>query len=281
MNANFIRLAFQPAVLMVVALSVNSCGKNPVAPSITEPATVEKTPVTATQAQRVAEVTGRGFAGTTSLEFARSLFFPARRAGAGTAPTARPARTGGLTATHDVFTDVFNYEAEPFDALGRAVSWETTDWNLIHRVVMRWSMTREWVSATDSSSFRGSATGRYDVSGLTPESPELLLSGTANDALSYRLLLENADLAGRADGQASFSDLRLSKGGRSYPLAGSQTIVTNQHGMVLANGERTSDDFAANVVIAFNGTRWATLTVDGLYRFRLDLDTGVVESPPA
>ncbi len=104
----------------------------------------------------------------------------------------------------------------------------------------------------------------------------------AGDTLDYRVLWQDVDVSGHANWQIEVLDLRWAKDWavQAYPPAGRETIITDQHGAVLANGKRTTEDLSTNLVIAFNGTRWADLTVEGRYHFTLDLDTGDVEALP-
>jgi hypothetical protein len=260
------------ALLMV--LTASGCGKKstPTSP------TTDNHNLDIEQAQQIATTVGSEFQGMEILQSLGGLFEMAGpSAGTQRARNARPARAGRMTQDNGDGT----YEIVAYNAAGQEVPWETTPYDQIQRVVVNWNIQWDWTSDSGPSFSRGHALGSYDVSGFLPSATELVISGAARDSMKYRFTGDGYDLNGDAIWVEGVEALRWSKDTETnpYPLSGRESIFVDQNWTYTSAQANSADHQKANVVITFNGTQWADLTVDDRYHFKLDLSTGQVSQP--
>jgi len=263
-----------PATCLALFLACG-CGKNPTAPTVVPG---EKT-LTDVQAREVAQSVGQTYAGASALDFARALFLPAHKPALNGLSSDRPARAARLTAEGDDFA----YEIDAFDAQGNPVPWETTDWSLIERVVMRWNLAWDVPPDAQGSFSHGHFRGTYDITGLSPAASELRFSGSAADTLAYRFVWTGYDVSAHATWDEHDDRVRWSKDyvSNPYPLSGTETFRVDQHGVAIVGSDRETEDLTADVQLTFNGGVWADLTIDHRFNYKLNLDTGEVVSAGA
>lgn len=225
-------------------------------------------------AEKVATAVSGSFLGVTPMESTRLLLPRAPGPDALTASSVpRANRVGSLTGDDSFFI----YEIEAFDTAGNPVPWESSQWEIIDRVRVIWRFHLDWADSAGPSYMRLGSSGEYDVRGVQQAAPEYVFSGASRDTSDYRMVIPDVDIEGRCTWLAGSQAVRWSKAwDRPYPLGGRQHYDVDLEWIVRSNQGDQRDHVKASVVIEYDGTRFATMTVDGQYRFRLDLETGTV-----
>ena len=169
------------------------------------------------------------------------------------------------------------------------IALERTFFDVDGNALQRWGMSA--VRVVIGSWVRGSVTGvRYqatlgrtgtlDVRRLTAPADTLVLDGTATDTTDARYTslddLRTVDVHVLATRVLAGVRALKNRNVNPWPLSG--TATWNLSVDKYANGPRGGIEvhYDAVVVVEFDGTRYADVTVNGRYRYRMDLQTGGV-----
>jgi hypothetical protein len=121
--------------------------------------------------------------------------------------------------------------------------------------------------------------GQLRVGGLFALRPEATLEGAWADTLDSRFTALQAAVTrtfyARVLTVANGVTI-VKSGGTGYPATG--TIVWTIHAQRTHDGNRADVEktLDAVVTLTFNGTRYPTVTVNGVWSYKLDLDTGII-----
>jgi hypothetical protein len=265
LKARFTSYAF---ALLLAAPLLAGCGKK-----ITEPEIHE---LSAQEALTLAQRAGEGFKDQGVLERSRALLAPIGR-------TASPLKGTGRVPTEGVQSDsvnTFSYEIQAWDASGRPVDWATAPFESIARLRLAWEYRWNWSSPEWYT--RGHSKGAFDVTGLMPSSEVMTWNGSEQNSSEYRWVLPPQEYWGHGIWAVAYQDLVWSKDYLApYPLGGRVSMQMDESWTIREGASDDTQAYREDVMVTFNGTRYAELVVDGRFRFRLDLETGEVEEQPA
>ncbi|HTR96827.1 MAG TPA: hypothetical protein VMH61_02905 [Candidatus Acidoferrales bacterium] len=134
------------------------------------------------------------------------------------------------------------------------------------------------VSGTSfSASFGGY--GLLDVNGVAAAQDTLLTQATHADTLQSAFTsLSGVSRQFYCQQSSNWVDVRQLKpvSSNPWPLSGTATFQVDADRLRSSNRGDVEAHLAATVVVTFNGTRYPTVSVDGKYRYQLDLMTGAV-----
>ena len=259
------RLVNQAAAsLLMLATLIAGCSK----PNVP----VEETHVTREVADSLANVAARQVADEAPLQWFRAMIL----APVGAAPNAgkhspRAARRGAVA---DDSTSYY-YEITCYGLDGRPADWTTTPYDSIERILIDWEfyVNVDYQDVGWSWHSHWHSKGKFDLRGFSSQSAEFQCDGASRD--SADVAWADAATAARESGRWLI-DYRAIRWGKDflqhpYPLSGSLGLDMEEHWR--ATGEQPRD-VNVRVAINFNGTRYAVMVVDGIYRYHLDLDTG-------
>lgn len=200
--------------------------------------------------------------------------------GAPGATSAPPLATGARGATADTtFTAGFVTWT-----LGRtfynAVGAEQPDYNPL--TTTRMDVTARGVgnvaTATDTASFGSAAL--LQLRGLAAAQDTLVSDGARHDTLltSFWAPVRQARVYTYVEGAEALANVRQLKpiDQNPWPLSGTATWTLGVDRLATSDRGSVQRHYACTVVVTFNGTRWVTATVDGVFHYTLDLQTGQV-----
>ena len=120
--------------------------------------------------------------------------------------------------------------------------------------------------------------GQLRVGGLFALRPVATIEGAWADTLDSRFTALQAAVTRTfyARVLTVANGVTIEKAGSGYPASG--TIVWTIHAQRTRDGNRADVEkvLDAVVTLTFNGTRYPTLTVNGVWSYQLDLDTGIL-----
>jgi hypothetical protein len=129
----------------------------------------------------------------------------------------------------------------------------------------------EIVGSLERPMWSGEVERHRDVSvtGLSGEETERTWNGTGSDEHSSVRVVEEGDMERRFESQTTIEDVvvALPRSENPWPIAGT---ITRQVVVTVINGPEGDVTRERTVVITFDGTQYATLTVDG-EEFEIDL----------
>ena len=128
-------------------------------------------------------------------------------------------------------------------------------------------------------------TGVLDIDGLAPAADTLVFSGTATDTTDATFTsiegMRTVDV--HALGNRALTAIKKLKDSNinPWPLSGSATWNLAVDKYAAGPGGSIQVHWDATAVLTFNGTRFASLLVNGRYHYVVDLQTGIVTRSPA
>lgn len=196
--------------------------------------------------------------------------------GAQAAPGARAFRASATAAETSFTVGGVNWTLNRryFDSLG--VEYPTHG-----ALVRRMTVDARATGTIDGTGFHATIghTGSHVVDGLAASEDTLRFGGTANDTVQSQFQVGARTAYVYSVGRLTHVDVRLLKdrAANPWPLSGTATdsisvdrLRSNDRNDVISHHDVT-------VVIVFNGTQFADLTVNGTFRYRLDLRTGATQ----
>jgi hypothetical protein len=121
--------------------------------------------------------------------------------------------------------------------------------------------------------------GTLDVRGLVSAADTLVFDGTATDTTDARYTsLDDRTVDVHVLATRMLARVRVLKNRRVHPWPLGGTATWNLSVDKFASGPRGGIEvhYDAVVVVEFDGTQYADVTVNGRYRYRMDLQTGGV-----
>ena len=257
------------AGLVALATVVAGCGDDsPTAPGVTQTAADDI-------AVQVAQTMAAGNGGTVTELFAMAAAVPAATAGGsllrGAFGTAAAAAETTFTAGNVTYSFAWAF----YDAEGA----ELPEYG---PAAVRMRVTSRAAGGIVTPRFEATLghAGLTDVTGVAPAADTLEFDGAADDTVQTRF----TSLDGLRDrycfwlAHLAHADVRLLKDREVNPWPLSGTATWAVHAERLRSNDRADVEAAydALVVVTFNGTQYPEVTVDGAFRYRMNLNSGEI-----
>ena len=171
----------------------------------------------------------------------------------------------------------FHLSRRWFDAAGVAqpLPTATTDSIAVTTRITGSDSTAQWAATVGHA-------GTLGIGGLSPARSALWIDATRGDTLQTRFtrIGETTTRWFAARMLTTVQDVRWTKPAdpsqATYPSAGTITLVMSARRFTSAERTITDRTFDAVVLVTFNGTRFAHATVNGVFHYLIDLETGAV-----
>lgn len=150
--------------------------------------------------------------------------------------------------------------------------------------VVTWgiALTSRATGSISTSQFNASIgrTGTLDLWNVSVLAPDtVLMNGTAHDTAqcSFVSATTGAQRYFHTEMSGAMTDVRVPKPVTSnYPASGTVTWTVSADRLRSNDRADLEEHYTAIVVVTFNGTRYPDVTVNGTYRYHLDIKTGAI-----
>src|SRR5262245_11060895 len=249
------------ASLLLLAVFIAGCSQKP-----------KPNHVTQAEADSLAKTAAKEVLDGAPLGLARAMIL--RPVAVSGSSVRRPQRVASLGAVTDDSTSI-SWEITCYGLDGRQVDWTTVPYDSLDRLVLVWEyyMNGDAEDAGWAYHFHWRSKGRFDFSGFSSQSTEFRCNGNSRDSMDVRLAKGPNVSQDRGSWSIEFDQIRWGKDfdQHPYPRGGVLALRMDVHWRTVGQEPR---DLNVAVRIEFNGTRYAVMVVDDIYRYQLDLETG-------
>lgn len=266
MQRRYRRFAAVIGLALGICAALTSCGGSS---SSTRPTTTAIPQETVDQiARQSASLVGPGGALATAYGLV-NVFLPTTSEARGTGPF--------RTVQVDSDSSSLSSTLRIYDLTGQEVGLGTVTVDQIGRAVFAWDLYLQHTS--DSLSYLTHSTETIDITGFPTAQPRWSFSGSGSWAWNWDIQASGFRGITHLLGQHQFDGVAFEKSGApTYPVAGSVALQWNVSWDHTVGSQHSAGAQTVSSTLAFDGSRYALLTVDGTHRYTVDLVTGELVS---